>query len=223
MGNARPTQPPARPAHPTEATSRDELTRLIGHHIRPRSIMGHPHEVAALESVLGGAVEHIIHYRLLALTHHHFPAPLPPPHPALRIIRPTPRQWKPLLPLQIAYETEEVLLPGRIADPSESRYTLLHSLRTQIVLAATDGRSIIARVATNARGYRYAQLGGVYTAPTWRNRGVARWLLTHLLSRIAESGHHASLFVKEDNPAAQRLYHSLGFEFVSPFMIRYYR
>jgi predicted GNAT family acetyltransferase len=151
-----------------------------------------------------------------------FPPVTAPPHPELRLIRPRPDQWRRLLQLQIAYEVEEVLLPGRSPNPATSRATLEHSLKTQTVLVATHQGSPVARVATNARGYTSEQIGGVYTDPVWRNRGVSRWLMAHLLDDLRRRTVNASLFVKLDNHPAQELYRSLGFSFESPFRISYY-
>ncbi|MFW5826714.1 MAG: GNAT family N-acetyltransferase, partial [Alkalispirochaeta sp.] len=114
-------------------------------------------------------------------------------------------------------------LPGHRPNPAASRAALLHSLEHQLVLVATYRDTVVARVATNARGYHGDQVGGVYTDPQWRNRGVARWLMSVLLAELQKEHRNASLFVKLDNQPAQELYRSLGFLFESPFRISYYR
>lgn len=200
-----------------------EIQRAVGTFTRLYSIMGTRQDVSALEPAFHTAPHHTIDYNLLALNWSDFPREERPPDPDLRYFIPQPGQWRRLLPLQTAYEVEEVLLPGRRPDPAASRATLLHSLENQLVLVATYRESVVARVATNARGYRGDQVGGVYTDPQWRNRGVARWLMTVLLSKLRGQERNASLFVKLDNQPAQELYRSLNFRFESPFRISYYR
>lgn len=115
-----------------------------------------------------------------------------------------------------------MLLPGHRANPATSKATLTESLKKQIVLVAYHRGEAIARVATNAQGYQTAQIGGVYTDPAWRGRGLARWLMSKLIDTLTENGKNASLFVKEANVAALRLYDGLGFSFESNFRISYY-
>ncbi|HKK49450.1 MAG TPA: GNAT family N-acetyltransferase [Alkalispirochaeta sp.] len=200
-----------------------ELQRAMGTFSRLYSIMGPQDDVEALEPAFRATPTHTIDYDLLALDWAHFPSQERPPHPELRYFIPEPPQWRRLLSLQTAYEVEEVLLPGRRPNLAASRATILHSLEHQVVLVATYQDTVVARVATNARGYQGDQVGGVYTDPQWRNRGVARWLMTVLLAHLQNEKRNASLFVKLDNRPAQELYRSLGFLFESPFRISYYR
>lgn len=210
-------------SHTVERHGGDELRDLIGGFVRLHSIMGCTPDVEALASTLGTVPRFDIDYRLLHLDHADFATVGRPPVRGLKVVRPRPEQWRRLLPLQLAYEIEEVLLPGAQANPAVSRSTLIESLSHQLVLVATYRSEVIARVATNARGYRNDQIGGVFTAPEWRGRGVARWLMGHLFAHLAADSHGASLFVKLTNEAAQELYRTLGFRFVSPFRISYYR
>jgi uncharacterized protein len=199
-----------------------DVRRLMGATPRVQSIMGARADVVLLQEAVSSRAVHVVDYDLLALSWTRFPPVIPAPHPELRIMRPRREHWRRLLQLQMAYEVEEVLLPGRSPIPASSRASLEHSLTTQTVLVATHQGSPIARVATNARGYTGEQIGGVYTDPVWRNRGVSRWLMTHLLADLRERKLDASLFVKLDNRPAQELYRSLGFSFESPFRISYY-
>lgn len=201
----------------------DELRGALGPFFRLHSIMGTRSDVETLHRALRRKPIHTIDYDLLELSWERFPTPGPPPATGLQIVRPTAEDWRRLMPLQTAYEIEEVVLPGRQPNPATSRAALAHSLRTQRVLLAIYQGGIVARVATNARGYQSEQIGGVYTDPRWRRRGVSRWLMGHLLADLRGDQRSASLFVKLDNPAAQKLYRSLGFEFVSPFRISYYQ
>lgn len=205
------------------ATLLHQLRRGLGTFVRCHSIMGRTRDVEILQDLVGGRPRHVIDYQLLSLRWAGYPPPGPPPTPGMTLTRPRPSAWKELMPLQMAYEVEEVLLPGREPQAAQSRAALAASLEHQRVLIARLNGQIIARVATNARGFQGDQIGGVYTDPGWRQRGVSRWLMTHLLADLRRDERHASLFVKDDNRPARELYRSLGFSFVSPFRISYYQ
>ncbi len=208
--------------HGARIDLQDELRRATGSFVRLHSIMGNREDVELLADSFASTPRHSIDYALLSLDWRRFPPPDSPPDPGLRIVQPSPSEWRRLLQLQIAYEVEEVLLPGRSPSLSTSKTSLTHSLNTQLVLVAVYRGEAIARVATNARGYAGDQLGGVFTDPAWRGKGVARWLMTHLLTEMQKTRRNASLFVKLDNEAAQALYRSLNFLFESDFRISYY-
>ena len=200
----------------------ESLTRATGNAFKRYSIMGKTADVVALTEWIGDSVAVQIDYLLLRRSARRPIFHSQRPDPAIRIEKPRPEEWKRLLPLQIAYEVEEVLLPGRKANPAVSKATLTESLATQKVLVAYYNGSVIGRVATNAIGYTTAQIGGVYTDPMWRGRGVARLLMTHLLRELRDEGRDASLFVKPENSAAMRLYQGLDFSFETDFRISYY-
>lgn len=205
------------------------VTALAGHvegGTAVRTIIGSSRDVQVLQGILQRIPpknrRYAVEYDLLALAQPGPPEVGDPPDRELQIIQPSPSQWRQLLSLQLAYEVEEVLMPGREPVPAYSRAHLIESLRNQLVLVGLWRGTVIARVSTNALGYRFGQIGGVYTDPAWRRRGVSRWLMSHLLRELYEQGRYASLFVKKSNPAAQALYRSMGFRFVSPFRISYY-
>jgi predicted GNAT family acetyltransferase len=187
------------------------------------SIMGRPEDVAKLEQFSEATPKHRMHYLTMTLAPAQYPEVPPPPIHGLKLARPGTGDWRRLLPLQIAYEKEEVLLPGRTINVSSSRSTLLESLETQLVFTAQYHQRPIARVATNARGLSCDQIGGVYTLPEYRRSGISRWLMAALLQQIGKQNRTASLFVKPFNEAALALYRSLGFRVEGEFIIHYYQ
>ncbi|SIQ92190.1 Acetyltransferase (GNAT) family protein [Alkalispirochaeta americana] len=207
---------------PEDLHAQAALRRNFGAFLRPRTIMGAEAHVEALTALLGANPRTWVNYDLLSLSPPDYPRRMPAPRD-ISIVRPRPDQWRSLLQLQIAYEIEEVLLPGTRPAPEHSKTSLIDSLTCQRVLVAVCQGDVIGRVATNARGMGTDQIGGVYTVPSWRGRGIARLLMTHLLADLAREGRRASLFVKKDNTAARRLYDGLHFSFVSPYRISYYR
>jgi GNAT superfamily N-acetyltransferase len=127
-----------------------------------------------------------------------------------------------LLELQCLYEVEEVLVPGHAQNRQLSRSLLATSLREQCLFCASDGRQMVAKAGTNGSAWNLVQIGGVYTLPGWRNRGIGEHLMEALLAEIADQGFGASLFVKRRNAAALRLYDKLGFETIGELVIAYY-
>lgn len=204
------------------------LGNLIDWHIPMRTVIGATDDVVRFEEFLQEHlpfdVTRVVDYSLLAregIPEQYSQHP-PKPDPELEVRRPDPGAWRSLMPIQLAYEQEEVLAPGRKPIAAHSRDHLIDSLHNQIVLIAIWRETIVGRVATNALGYHYGQVGGVYTLPSWRRRGIARWLMLHLLYELQRRQRGASLFVKRTNTGAQRLYTSLGFHEAGPFRISYF-
>ncbi|MDR2343467.1 MAG: GNAT family N-acetyltransferase, partial [Spirochaetaceae bacterium] len=78
-----------------------------------------------------------------------------------------------LLPLQAAYEKEEVLPAGSIFNIRGCRYNLERIIAEEKMLVAMIDKRIAARINTNAESYSRCQIGGVYVLPEYRGRGIA--------------------------------------------------
>jgi GNAT superfamily N-acetyltransferase len=142
--------------------------------------------------------------------------------PGLIIRRPGSNDMAKILPLQAAYEQEEVLPRGAAFDPSSSRATLEHILsREHILTAELDGRTI-AKVNTSAESFTRCQIGGVYVHPDYRGRGIAVRLCTEMIRSLVPAGRGISLFVKKRNSAARSVYRRIGFEILAGYRISYY-
>jgi predicted GNAT family acetyltransferase len=124
--------------------------------------------------------------------------------------------------LQEAYEREEVLTPIHDFNRAACRASLARALERQIVLAAEEGGVLVGKAGTNARGFGVDQVGGVYTLPERRGRGVASALMAALLAEIGSSGKKPALFVKPTNAPARALYRSLGFEDIGDYRADYF-
>jgi len=143
------------------------------------------------------------------------------------------------MPLQAAYEKEEVLLDPSSYNPSITRAHLLQTLNEQIVVMASARDTVephapisgplsrspqpIAKASTNAKGIDYHQIGGVFTQRMYRGRGIGGSVVAFLLDTIFEDGRRACLFVKKDNIPALAMYRRLGFEKAGEYRIDYYR
>ena len=128
-----------------------------------------------------------------------------------------------LMPLQLAYEAEEVLPPCRTQNPAVTRKNLERILKTEYVLALQNSRGeTAAKANTNAVGIRWAQIGGVYTAPDFRRKGCASLLVETLAEKIVASNRLPVLYARNGNEGAQKAYSAIGFTKTGGFTIAYY-
>ncbi len=82
-----------------------------------------------------------------------------------------------------------------------------------ITVAEVDGEPV-AKVETMVRTSRMAQIGGVYTRPGHRGRGLAGACMSLLCGRLLRDYEACVLNVAAGNEPARRLYYGLGFEYV---------
>lgn len=116
-----------------------------------------------------------------------------------------------LWPLQKAYLLEEVYQENHQLDDFLAKRQFANSLKSQLVYMASLHNKPVGKVQTNARGWVYDQIGGVYVFPEYRNQGLGESLMNRILHVIAKENHCSSLFVKTSNKAALRLYEKLGY------------
>jgi uncharacterized protein len=184
------------------------------------SVMGRKRDVEAVQRILTSRSYATIDYHLMSLEEK--------PECSVTGERITIKKGKPrdvslLFPLQKAYEIEEVLLNPANFSSRNCYLALQRNLRNEIIYyGLLDGKAV-AKAGTNARGFTFSQLGGIYTGEEFRNRGIGEYLLCHLLNRILKSGRGASLFVKKENISAIGLYRKLKFKVRDEYRIAYYR
>lgn len=128
-----------------------------------------------------------------------------------------------LLALREAYELEEVVLDRSRFDRQACRRRLRRTLRRELVYVAEHRGRPVATAATNQRGVRVDQIGGVFTAPGCRRTGLGAVVMQALLRGVFRDKGQACLFVKTGNEAALRLYERLGFAARGGYRISYYR
>jgi ribosomal protein S18 acetylase RimI-like enzyme len=189
----------------------------------PGTVSGFPACVSRLERALGIDAADGFDYYLLR---HPLGRDLPRPEPreegiAFRLA--APKDLEEILPLAIAYEKEEVLSKIHSFDARATRHGLSHALAHQLVMVAIKNGKILGKAQTNARGFGWDQLGGVYVAPEFRGRGIAGAICSRLVSAVHSQGRSACLFVKQKNESAIGAYRKINFEFTEDFRISYYR
>jgi uncharacterized protein len=82
-------------------------------------------------------------------------------------------------------------------------------LRNRRVWIALKDGEVVAAALTNAETERLAMVGGVYTAPAWRGRGLSQAVCSALCDELIQTGRQPVLYW--ENPAAGRVYTKLGF------------
>jgi GNAT superfamily N-acetyltransferase len=143
--------------------------------------------------------------------------------PGLLVRTAYPRDLDALLPLQIRYELEEVVINKQRYSEQVCRQNLKRALRQQVVLMAEQNGQVVAKAGTNARGFTTDQIGGVYTVEKVRNSGIAFRVMEELLRRIYSEKQATCLFVKKDNLPALSLYRKLGFRVCDGYQIGYFK
>jgi ribosomal protein S18 acetylase RimI-like enzyme len=83
--------------------------------------------------------------------------------------------------------------------------------RKALAVLEQDGR-LVAVVKRTGDTTRYATIGGTWTEPSYRRRGLAARLTAFIVDSLLRERPAVHLVVDDDNPAAIALYRSLGFE-----------
>lgn len=126
--------------------------------------------------------------------------------------------------MQAAYEKEEVLPDNQEFDSDSCRLRLKNAQRTQVVLSLVNSQGLlVSKAATNAIGYKFIQIGGVFTPVQYRNNHYSQVLVFNLCQKILRTRHLPILFVKKENIPAMNLYKKLGFKVVGGYTILYFK
>lgn len=164
-----------------------------------------------------------VDYYIMTIDNHVEVGMLTPPDPALTIKKATVDDAQKLFPLQEGYEKEEVLLNPATFKPWNSMMLFKKALQEQIIIYAEVNGEPVAKTGTNALGFDYYQIGGVYTAAPYRNQGIGTFLMKCLTKEITQRDKRLSLFVKKHNSSAIHMYKHIGFTIKEHFRIAYYR
>lgn len=128
-----------------------------------------------------------------------------------------------LFDLQKKYVIEEVAPTAKKVSDLEIKIALRNILKNQLVFAIFDDKIAISKANTNAIGWNFVQLGGIYTNPLYRKKYYAWTLIKILCDKIQKNDKKICLFVKEKNLSAINLYKKLGFFETNSFEIAYFQ
>ncbi|AEE17616.1 GNAT family N-acetyltransferase [Treponema brennaborense] len=129
-----------------------------------------------------------------------------------------------LYPLQRAYDIVEVLPEGRPFSELPCRGALRKALARRRVFGVglPGGAGFAAKASVSAVSAKCVQIGGVFTVPEHRNKGLAARLVRYIAENAARGGQQAVLFVKIGNGAARAAYAKAGFTECGSYTIAYY-
>ncbi|MCC6350830.1 MAG: GNAT family N-acetyltransferase [Candidatus Eisenbacteria bacterium] len=186
-----------------------EIASPLGTPPRFQVIGAQPSVAGLLETYPGGGLEPRLRRRqiYMALA----PGALPV-IPRLPELRPAQRE-----DYALVYESgaqlraEELLEDPREEDPVAYARRTEEECRDGHTYVWRDDRGLVFRASISALTSEAAQVSGVWTAPPWRNQGVARRALAELCVRLQERTRDVCLFVNDTNAPAISLYHRLGF------------
>lgn len=127
-----------------------------------------------------------------------------------------------LLELQKNYLIDEVAPKGRKVSDLETSVILKQILKNQICVGFVSDDQFVAKANTNAIGWNFVQIGGVYTNSLFRRNHYAINLVMFLCNLLISKNKKVCLFVNEKNIPAENLYKKLGFEQKEKFEICYF-
>jgi len=143
--------------------------------------------------------------------------------PAGLVLRlPLPQDEEQLFALQSAYEQEEVLPQNAVFEPTHCRLNLQQILsRERVLVAELDGQ-VVGKINTSAKSFTRYQIGGVYVRPDCRSLGIGAKMTAAFLQGLLSQGRGITLFVKQSNIAAIKVYRKIGFTILGDYRITYY-
>lgn len=187
---------------------------------RIKSIMGLDWQVCLIENLLSQKPLKSVDYRVLTLETR---IKINKLNNTPIVVRPaTMSDFDLLWPLEYSYLLEEVIDKNSLLNEHAARRFFTHTLKKQLVFYAISGDYPLAKANTNARGWLYDQVGGVFVTPEFRNQGIGYLVMDQLLDAIQQEQRHCCLFVKVSNFPALHLYRSLGFQDRGKFRISYW-
>ena len=183
------------------------------------AVIGMENRVRFIETALSDKTAFSVNYRIMTFSGD--PGDEYKNHLVLR--KAGPADLNRLLPLEISYQLEEVLLDPNELDPEFVRSSLQKQLTNEWFYTAEKEKVSVAKAGTNAIGFGFCQMGGVFTIPEERKKGVGSDLIRFMLKDLYGKGKQCCLFVKDNNIPALKLYSKIGFNDQGSFRISYYR
>ena len=181
--------------------------------------IGRTGDVGHLESILPSPVAKVDYFLMVQENQLAEPVQL---KPELKIRSAGMGDARKLFTLHTGYEKEEVLLDPSRFNKRLSFQHLEYQLGRNIIYYALLGHHAVSKAGTNAIGYNWCQLGGVYTLPEYRSLGYGKQVVSRVCSEVLRSEKKTALFVKKNNGPALSLYRALGFSITGEYRISYF-
>ncbi len=144
------------------------------------------------------------------------------PHPLPGIRRATPRDVKAVAQMRFAFEREYFGTPPSRINRSWCTHIAKKYVRRGTFIAEREGR-IVSVAAVEATIPKLSQIGAVYTRKGYRNRGLARGVVSALCEEELHCKERVTLTVKVDNEPALKAYGDLGFRHLHDYRMCRFR
>ena len=114
----------------------------------------------------------------------------------------------------------ELKLPEQVGEEAVRREFEMR-VETKVWWGLFEGETLASMASLNAWSETIGQVGGVFTPPERRQRGLSKATMLHLLKDCRDlHGHSKSiLFTGQTDIAAQKLYESIGYERIGHFAL----
>jgi len=198
-----------------------ELKNILKKRIRLYCILGYDSDVIRVQNIFHPHIEKEIEYFLLEAPDPKHYMKFPVPLHTDRIKRARVKDANRLYYLEENYMRDEVLVDKTKFSKPVILQNLKNNCKSQIVLFAEHNNIPIAKANTNAIGIHYAQIGGVFTDYSFRERGYASLIMNRLFYEISKMNRKSILFVKKTNIPANNLYKKLKFKNLGNYRITY--
>ncbi len=136
-------------------------------------------------------------------------------HSSVRSLTPTDfSQWE---PLRYDYLAEAGLPQDLTTEQLQEQF--LSKAKEQIIWGCFHENTLISIAELNAKALGLGQVGGVYTVPSFRNKGYAKSVLHQLMydAHNIHNLHKLLIFTGEHNVSANHLYRSIDATFLGYF------
>ncbi|UTY32322.1 GNAT family N-acetyltransferase [Treponema putidum] len=140
----------------------------------------------------------------------------------LEFLKPPIEDAEILCPMEIDYNESEVLAPGVKASYESCLKLLKKRINSHALYAVKKNGRYISKAGINASGFNWNQIGGVFTIPEYRNKGVGTANMMMLVNDCFQYKKKCALFVKIKNSAARQMYKKIGFTESCDFRISYF-
>ncbi len=213
----------------------EELSEYFLNSIKALSIMGDKENSEIIEKIifksLGKSPVHKEDYKLLTLKgkekeklsdKNFYERACKNLNTNLKILIPPLIDLERILPLELAYQVEEVLAVNKTVNEDFFKKVLYKYISKNSLYAIKMQSKYLAKATINAKGFKWFQIGGVYTIPKHRNKGLAAALIYGLINDKHNQNKNFALFVKVKNEPARNMYKKLGFEEYCNFRISYF-
>lgn len=202
-----------------DLVSKSDLIKIMANiQVTIHGVVGIKEDVDFFDSIIFRRIRKINRYIYYTLTHSLKRAPTPG-----NVIVAKESDHSSLLPLEIEYQREEVIVEDRDLNKRAVSEALKRKLIEDDLYYIKDKNLIVSKGGTTFRSKNFVLLGGIFTWKRLRNQGLSRKLLNGLISDQIKKGYTPALFVKDTNKPALHLYEKVGFEKKYLYQINYYK